>query len=151
MQVQAGHDRHVRTHQLAHALEQFAFAVVQVFRDHGAVQVQIDAIQRQRLRQPLQDHRADAFERILGDRTRGAGRRPGSRYQGVPSHGFDEARHRYVGARHRLEHGGPADQLGPAPAFLGKIFPRRARRRERIGLMLKAAYPDAHQDSPCRF
>ncbi|MNL55268.1 hypothetical protein D3C87_1786670 [compost metagenome] len=120
-----------------------------MFGDHGAMQVQVDAVQRQGVGQALQDQRADAFKSVFGDRARRAGRGPGSGHERVLAHGFDEARHGNVGACHGLEHRGAADQFWPTAAFLGKIFPRCARRRERIGFVLKAAYTDAHQASPC--
>ena len=107
---------------------------------------QVDPVQRHRGRQPLQDQRADALVGVARDRSRRTGRGPGGGQQRMRAHRLDEAGHRYVGAGHRLEHGRPADQPRPAAALVREILPRRARRRERVRLMLKAAYPDTHQN-----
>ena len=146
MQVQAGDDGHVGSDPFTHAPQQLAFAVVQVLGHHRAVQIKVDPVQRHRGRQPLQDQRADALVGVARDRSRRTGRGPGGGQQRMRAHRLDEAGHRYVGAGHRLEHGRPADQPRPAAALVREILPRRARRRERVRLMLKAAYPDTHQN-----
>lgn len=46
VQVEADDERNVRPDRSAHPPQQFAFAVIMVLRDHGAVQVEIDAVQR---------------------------------------------------------------------------------------------------------
>ena len=48
VQIEADHQRQILADHLAHARQNFAFAVVEMFRDHGAVQVEIDGVERAR-------------------------------------------------------------------------------------------------------
>ena len=46
VQIEADHQRQILADHLPHAAQDFAFAVVEMFRDHGAVQVEIDGVER---------------------------------------------------------------------------------------------------------
>ena len=46
VEVQAGDDGDLGPDDLAHARQQVAFAVVEMFGDHRAMQVEIDAVER---------------------------------------------------------------------------------------------------------
>ena len=46
VQIEADHQRQILADHLAHAREDFAFAIVEMFRHHRAVQVEIDGVER---------------------------------------------------------------------------------------------------------
>ena len=46
VQIEADHQRQVLADHLAHARQNFAFAVVEMLGDHRAVQIEIDGIER---------------------------------------------------------------------------------------------------------
>ena len=70
-------------------------AVLEVDRAHGAVQVEIDRVDRQGLRQPPDHLAGDALVGVARDIAAGAAARPHQRQQLVPSrHVVEEARHR---------------------------------------------------------
>lgn len=67
VQIERNRDRHARPDHAAHAREQFPFAVVNVTRDHGAMQLEQDAIERSRSCDALDDLAGNAFVSILCD------------------------------------------------------------------------------------
>ena len=113
--------------------------------DHRAVQVEVDRVGR-RIADPVDDHRGDALEGVLGDVRRRFSRRPGRRDKLVAGalHLLDEARDGQVSGDHGLEHFAAALQAGPALGAL-EIRVRRLGRGEGVGFVLETAYGDAHQ------
>ena len=83
VQIEARRDRHARPDQLAHPAQDLAFAVVVLFGHHRAVQVEVNAVHRQRGLQVLEQAAEDALEGVVGDLRRGAGRGPGGADQAV--------------------------------------------------------------------
>ena len=145
MQVQARHNRHLGTDHLAHTGEDLALAVVDMLADHGAMQVKVDAIERHRLLQPINEAADDGLEGLARDMR---GRRcsgPRQRHDlvvGVSQH-VDRPRNRQVGAVDRIEQHVAMLDGGPSTAF-DEGIQTRASRREGIGLVLHAAYGDPH-------
>ena len=64
MEVQARDDRQPRAAELADATQQLAVGVVDVLRDHCAVQVEIDRVECAGLADRLDDQRAHALEGV---------------------------------------------------------------------------------------
>ena len=87
MQIEADDQRQILADHLAHARQNFAFAVVEMFGHHRAVQVEIDRIERAGGCDAVDHHLDDALERILGDMGRGAGA-AGDRRHHFPAIGF---------------------------------------------------------------
>ena len=144
MEVEAHDQRQVLADHLAHAGKRFAFAVVMMFGHHGAVQIEIDGIDRS-CRSDAVDHLLhDAFEGIVGDMRRwDRGRR--DRRDQLPAIGFgrlDEAGKADIDVAHDLEHVGAMRHRRPAAA-MDEIVIGRLGRRERIGLVQKGANGDA--------
>src|SRR6185436_12156717 len=105
-----------------------------IVRDHRAVQVEIDAVDRELLLQLRQQLSKDALERIRGDLSRGARGRPGGSNERMP--GGAQRLHRalrrnvgsFDGGKNRLA------VLGPGPAAAGlELRVVRARGRESVG------------------
>jgi len=144
VQIQAGRDRHAPPDHRAHAAQDLALAVLEFFRHHGAVQVEVYAVDRQRLLE-VGDHLAgDAVERFPGDVRRGTRRGPGGADQAVSHRAqrLDCTSGRNVGAFHRAENGLAVLHSGPAAAgFEGGIGCLRG--GEGIGLVLEAADGDS--------
>ena len=76
VQVEARHHGHAIADHLAHAAQQLAFAVVVRLDHHGAVQVQVNTIDRQRGFQSLNEFFGNALERVRGYVRRRAGGAP---------------------------------------------------------------------------
>ena len=108
VQIEADHQRQVVADHLAHARQDFAFAVVEMFGDHGAVQVEIDGVERSRRLDAVDHHLDDALKGILGHMRRGAGA-AGNRRHHLPALGFrrfDKAGQPDIDVAHDLEHVG---------------------------------------------
>ena len=56
VQIEAGHQRHLLADHLAHAAQDFAFAVVEMFGHHRAMQIEIDGIERPSGRDAVDHH-----------------------------------------------------------------------------------------------
>ena len=56
MQIEADHQRQILADHLAHARENFAFAVVEMLGDHRAVQIEIDGIELAGRRDAVDHH-----------------------------------------------------------------------------------------------
>ena len=63
VQVEADHQRQVLADHLAHAREDFAFAVVEMLGDHRAVQIEIDGVERAGGCDAVDHHLDDALDR----------------------------------------------------------------------------------------
>ena len=63
VQVEADHQRQVLADHLTHTPQDFAFAIVEMLGDHGAVQVEIDGIERSGRGDAVDDHLDDALDR----------------------------------------------------------------------------------------
>ena len=138
VQVEARHQRDVRADDGAHAAQKLAFAVLQMFGHHRAVEVQIDGVHGPRAPQVVHDHAGDALIGLLLDLGGGAGIRPGQRRE-VAARGarrLQEARYRQVYAggigKNGLAPAEPRPAVG-APEHLEACLCRR----KCIGLMVK--------------
>ncbi|MNV48711.1 hypothetical protein D3C71_1406330 [compost metagenome] len=143
VQVQAGHDGHVRPHDLAHPRQQFAFAIVQVFGDHRAVQVQVDSVVAARPR-GIQDFAGNTFKRVARDVGRGACSGPDHGMHAMPLRldGVDETACGNVDRAQRqhvlaARHGGKA--FAPDKVVVPGLGGRKG-----IGLVLEASHQDVH-------
>ena len=67
MQIKTGDQRHALTHELANALQQFAFAVIDMLGDHRTVQIEVNGIDRHCRPDAVHDHRGDSFVGVFGD------------------------------------------------------------------------------------
>ncbi len=140
MQIEARYQRNVLADRLAHAGEDFAFAVVIMLGHHGAVQVEIDAIDR--------PGRGDAVDHVLDDPLEGVLRhmcrrgRPGrDRRHQLPTIGFrrlDKTGKAGIDLAHDLEHLGAARHRRPAAA-MHEVVVSCLRRCEGVGLVQEAA------------
>ena len=63
VQIEADHQRQILADHLAHAPQDFTFAIVEMLGDHGAVQVEIDGIERSGGGDAVDHHLDDAFDR----------------------------------------------------------------------------------------
>jgi hypothetical protein len=149
MEVEADDQRQVLADDLAYAGKRFALTIVVLFGHHGAVQIEIDGVDRPGRSDAVDHLFHDAFEGIVGDmRRRDRGRR--DRRDQLPAIGFgrlDEAGQTDIDLAHDLEHVGAMRHRRPAAA-MDEIVIGRLGRRERIGLVQKGANGDAgHQVS----
>jgi hypothetical protein len=144
MEVEARDQRQVLANHLAHAGKGFAFAIVVMFGHHGAVQIEINSIDRSGRSDALDHLLHDAFEGIVGDMRRwDCGRR--DRRDQLPAIGFgrlDEAGKADIDVAHDLEHIGAMRHRRPASA-MDEIVIGRLGWRERVGLVQKGANGDA--------
>ena len=114
VQVEADHQRQILADHLAHAAQDFAFAVVEMFGHHGAVQVEIDGVERA--------GRRDAVDHLLGDalkaswvtwaRGGGGGRDGRDQLPAIDFRRLDEAGEADIDVAHDLEHAGRAVRHG---------------------------------------
>ncbi|MGY4307689.1 hypothetical protein ACVIJ6_004932 [Bradyrhizobium sp. USDA 4369] len=136
--------RHVGTDHPAHAGEDFALAIIEMLAHHGAVQIEIDAVERAGGLDAV-DHRCgDALERLLGDMRRGAGR-AGDGGNDVPAIGVrdrDETGLAGIDAAHGREHAGCIVDRGTAAAMHEGVVISLGRCKC-IGLVQEAANRDA--------
>ncbi len=147
VQVEADDERQIGSDQLAHAGENFTFAVVEMFGDHGAVQVEIDSIEPTGAGDAVHHHLDDALEGILGDMRRGA-RAAGNRRHHLPAIGLrlrDKTCKSGIHVAHRLQNGGTLRHPGPAAA-MHEVGIGGLGRREGVGLVQERANGDTgHQ------
>ena len=111
---------------------------------HGAVQIEIDGIDRPSRSDAVDHLFHDAFEGIVGDMRRWDRGRRDRRHQ-FPAIGFgrlDEAGEADIDLAHHLEDFGPMRHRRPAAA-MDEIVIGRLGWREGIGLMQKGANGDA--------
>ena len=139
VQIEACDQGRFRSDHAAHPAQDLPFAVLQMLGHHGAVQVEIDAVQVAHLAQILDELRHDAFEGVFGDVRRRLGRGPGQgpRVVAQAPRFIDEAGDRDVDPGHGVEQGLAARETGPA-AGAREILVGRLAGREGIGLVLKA-------------
>ena len=143
VQVEADHQRQVVADYAADAGENFAFAVVEMFCHHGAMQIEIDGIQWPCRLDAVNHHFGYAFERIFCHMRGGTGGAGDGRHQ-FPAIGFcllDKACQSDIDVAHDLEHIGTPCHRRPAAA-MHEIVIIRLRRREGVGLVQKAANGD---------
>jgi len=143
MQVEADHQRQLLADHLTHALEDFAFAVVEMLGHHGAVQIEINGIERSGGPDAVDHHRDDALERILGHMGRGTGSTEDGRHQ-LPAVVFcllDKARQPDIDVAYGAQHIRSLHHRRPAAA-MHEIGIERLRRREGVGLVQEAANGD---------
>ena len=117
MQVEADHQRQILADHLAHARENFAFAVVEMLGDHGAVQVEIDRIEPARRLDAVDQDLGDALVGIFGHMRRRAGGSEDRRYQ-LPAIGFgrlDEACEPDIDVAHSSSTSAPTAIAGQPP------------------------------------
>ena len=149
MQVEARDDGHARTDDLAHAREQLAFAIVEMFGDHRAVQVEIDAVDRPQRGQAREHVADDSLEGIARDVRGGRRGTPHESGRAMPEcvQRADRACRGNVGAGQARCDAVASDQRRPAAAVLERRVPR-LRRRERVGFVLESTDGDqAHRHS----
>ena len=150
MIVEAGHDRQLVAHDAADAAQQLALAVLGVLGDHGAVQVEIDRVERPELAQVLVEQRPHLLVGVLGHVGGRRRRRPGQRHDLVAELGqpLHRAGDRDVEAFDARDHLRPAQQRRPGVGA-HELLPGRLLRRERVRLVLKATDRDTrHPVSP---
>ncbi len=141
--VVADDDGHVRADRRAHAPQQLALAVLEILADAGAVQVEIDRVDRHLARQRADQLGGDALERVARDDRAGAARGPDRGHQLVPvPHQLEEARQREIRARQPVEDLFVAAERRPV-AMRGEIGEVRHAGNEAVGLVVKAADRDA--------
>ena len=153
VQVEADDQRQFLADHLAHAAQNFAFAVVEMLGHHRAVQVEIDRIERAGIGDAVDHHLDDALERIPGDMGRGTGAAGDRRHQlpAIGFGGFDKAGEADIDLAHHLEDVGAVRHRRPAAA-MDEIGIGRLRRREGIGLVQEAADGDTgHQEVSVEF
>src|SRR5262249_18825102 len=122
-------------------------------RHHGAVQIEIDRIERSEPAQILVEQRPHFLVGVLSDVGRRRRGRPGQRYYVVAELGqaLDGAGDRHVEAFDAGDHLRPAQQRRPGVGA-HELAPRRLLGRKGIGLVLKAADGDTrHEISPYFF
>ena len=129
-------------------LKQLAFAVLGVLRHHGAVQVEVDGVERAELREVLVEQRPHLLVGILGDVGSRRRRRPGERHDLVAELGqaLHGAGDRDVEAFDAGDHLRPAQQRRPGVGA-HELLPGRLLRREGIGLVLKATHSDSRHEA----
>ncbi len=148
MQVETGHQRQVLADHLAHALEKFAFAVVEMLGHHRAVQIEIDRIQWPGGGDAIDHDLDDAFVGIPGHvRARGGGTGNGRNQLPAIDLGLlDKASQADIDVAHDPEHIGALRHRRPAAA-MHEIIVSRLRRREGVGLVQEAANGDTDHGS----
>jgi len=87
MEIEADHQRQFLADHLADAGENFAFAVVEMFGHHRAVQVEVDGVERPKLLQVLVEQRPHLLIGVRGDVGRGRRGCPGERHDFVAEFG----------------------------------------------------------------
>jgi len=144
VQIEADDEGQILADHLAHACQNFAFAVIVMFRHHRAVQVEIDRIERAGACDAVDHLRDDAFERVFGHVGRGAGAAGNRRYHLPAVRGglLGEACKPDIDLFHDLEHIRPVRHRRPAAA-MHEIGIGRLGRRESVGLVQEAADGDA--------
>ena len=147
--VEADGDRHLVPHHRPHASQQLALAVLEGRADHGAVQVEIDRVDRHGRRQPPDQLAGDALVGVGSHQPAGAAAGPQQRHDLVPgAHVAQEARQREAGVGQPLDHLGAAHQRRPV-AVAGEVGEVRPPRHEAVGLVVEAADRDPrHERSP---
>ena len=93
VQIETDHQRQIRADHLAHARNDFALAIVDMLGDHGAMQIEINRVDRTRRLDAIDDRFGDAFIGVLRHMRRRARGAPDGRHQ-LPAHRFggrDEA------------------------------------------------------------
>ena len=151
VQVEADDERNLRADRSAHAPQQLAFAVIVMLGDHGAVQVEIDAVQRQRRGDALHQFPGDGLESLGRDMGGGARRAPERRHElpVPPTSGVDEAGSADIHALHRREDRFAARQRRPAATLQERLHSGHAG-REGVGFVKKPTECDTawHSSSP---
>ena len=149
MEIEAGDQRRLRPDHPADPGQELPFSVLQVFGDHGAVQVEIDGIAVAQAREVFEDLAGDTLIGLFGDLGRGGrlGPAQGQQLVAALARPLDEAGDRQVDACDRLDERRPAGQARPS-ATPCEVLEGRLRRREGVGLVLKAADRDPRHDSP---
>ena len=141
--VEADGDRHVRADGGAHAAQQLALAVLERLADHGAVQVEVDGIDGQRLGEAADELAGDALVGIGGDEAAGAAAGPQQRHDVVRGpHVAQEAREREAGVAEPFDDVRSAHQRR-AVAVAGEVGVVGPLRDEAVGLVMEAADGDA--------
>jgi hypothetical protein len=115
-----------------------------MFRNHGAVQVEVDGVEPAGRGDAVDHHLCDALEGILLNvRRRGCSGEDGRHQLPIPSLGlFDKSRQADIDVAHDPEHISALRHRWPAAA-MHKIFKSRLGRREGVGLVQKTANGDA--------
>ena len=132
--------------------QQLAFAVLGVLRHHGAVQVEVDGVERPELREILVEQRPHLLVGILGDVGGRRRRRPGQRHDLVAELGqaLHGAGDRDVEAFDARDHLRPAQQRRPGVGA-HELLPGRLLRREGIGLVLESTHSDSRHGTVLPF
>jgi hypothetical protein len=138
--VEARDDRHPVADERPDAPQQLALAVLVMFGDHCAVQIEIDAVER--------TGRGEVFEHRPGHRLVGVALDIGGRRRRAPAERhkvvsqflqcLDGAGDRDVEPLDRIDQLGPADKARPRIRAL-EIRPGRTLRRKSVGFVLKPA------------
>ena len=143
MIVEADGDGHARAHGGAHAAQQLALAVLERLAHHGAVQVEIDGVDRHRRRQPPDQLARDPLVGIGRDEPAGAAAGPQQRHDVVAgAHVAQEARQREAGVAEPFDHVRAAHQRR-AVAVAGEVGEVRPLGDEAVGFMMEPADRDA--------
>jgi hypothetical protein len=143
VQVEADHERQVLADRLANAGKDFTFAVVEMFCDHRAVQIEIDAVDGAGGLDAVDDGLGDALIGVLCDVGRRACRAPDRRHQ-LPAFRFrrrHKTGHADIDVAHPLEQPGAVRHRRPAAAPHERVIDRLGR-REGVGLVQEAANGD---------
>ncbi len=144
MKIEADDQRQLLADHLAHARENFALAVVEMFGDHRAVQIEIDGVDRAGGLDAIDDHFGDAFIGILCDVRRRACGAPDGRHQ-LPAFRLrrrHETCHADIDVAHFLEQLRAHRHRRPSTTLHKRVIGRLGR-REGVGLVQEAADGDA--------
>ena len=147
MEVEAHDQRQVLAYHLAHAPEDFALAVVEMFRDHRTVQIEINRIELSRRLDALDQYLDDALIGVAGHMRAGTGaaRNRRDHLPALSFRRFNESRQPDIDVAHDPEHVCALSHRRPATA-MHEVVVGRLRRREGIGLVQEAANGDTgHQ------
>ena len=143
VQVETHNEGQIVADRAAHARENFAFAVVEMLCDHGAVQIEIDGIERPSRPDAVDHDLDDTLERIPGYMCGRAGAARDGRHH-LPAIGFrlcDKTRQADIDIAHGPEHFG-ALRHGRPTAAMHEVIIGRLRRRKGVGLVQEAADGD---------
>ena len=126
-------------------VQDLALAVVEVLRDHGAVEIEVDGVEGRSLREVFAEHGGHALESVARHVGARFGRTPQGGHQ-LLSRGarrLHEACDRDIEPREGIEHCRTSGQARPG-VVLEEVLEGRTHGREGVGLVLKARDGDSH-------
>ncbi len=130
-----------RVHHRPNAPQQLTLGILEVLGNHGAVQVEVNRIERGMLHQALADQAGNPFESIFGHIAGGFRRAPEYRQQYVPLglHVIHETGYGQIHSGNDIGHGRVQCQTGPTVVFF-EFLESGETRRKGVGLVLKPGH-----------